>query len=150
MEVGFQNDTLVVQTRDGLDDILVEALVFLDYDGTLYRAPIGSTTDGLSTPKIVRIIPGYDATGDDWWSGVLHDSGYRDFLQVSTGVWIKANLTQKQCDHLIYSAMKSQGVGFLRRHIIFYALRLFGGFAFKGDRKASSTRAPEVHPTTPA
>jgi len=140
METGFQNDILIVQTRDGLDDILMDVLDFTDYDGTLYRAPIGSTTDGLSTPKIVRLIPGYDATGDDWWSGVLHDSSYRDFLQVNRGVWVKASLTQEQCDHLILHAMKSQGVGFVRRHIIFFALRLFGSFAFKGDRAAAKNR----------
>ena len=149
METGFQNDKIIVQTRNGLDDVLLEALEFLGYDGTLYRAPIGSTTDGLSTPKIVRVIPGYDATGDDWWSGVLHDSGYRDYLQTFTGVWVKATLTQKQCDHLILAAMKSQGVGFVRRHIIFFALRLFGSFAFKGDRAAARQRNQAPQPPTP-
>lgn len=137
---GFSNDALIVQTRDGLDDILLEPLGFTAKDGRCYRAPIGSTTDGLSTPKIVRIIPGYDATGDDWWSGVLHDSGYRNFLEVfiADGTWIKSNPTRKQCDDLILDAMTSQGVGWFRRHTIYYALRLFGRFAFAGDRKANS------------
>lgn len=138
MDTGFQNSTLIVQTRDGLDDVLIETLDFLHPDGTLYRAPIGSTTDGLSTPKIVRLIPGYDATGDDWWSGVLHDSAYRDFLQVNLGVWMPAHLTQRESDHLILAAMTAQGVGWFRRHTIFFALRLFGRFAFAGDRRAAS------------
>ena len=89
MIYGFQNDSLTVKTRDGLDDILLEELTFVRRDGTILRAPIGSTTDGLSTPKIVRLIPGYDATGDDWWSGVLHDASYRGFLQVTEGVWVR-------------------------------------------------------------
>jgi hypothetical protein len=135
MNYGFQNSSLDVRTRDGLDDILIEELTFVRRDGTILRAPIGSTTDGLSTPKIVRVIPGYDATGDDWWSGVLHDSAYRDFLQVNEGVWKPAHFTQKECDDLILEAMTAQGVGFLRRHTIYFALRLFGSFAFKGDRK---------------
>ena len=139
MEIGFQNETLDVQTKDGLDDSLLQPLVF--WDGTcLWRAPIGSTTDGLSTPKIVRLIPGYDATGDDWWSGVLHDAGYRNFLERWTanhgGMWVAANPSRKVCDDLILCAMKSQGVGFIRRNLIYFALRLFGWIAFKEDRKS--------------
>ena len=137
MEFGFQQSTLNVKTRDGLDDVLIEELVFVRRDGTVLRAPIGSTTDGLSTPKIVRLIPGYDATGDDWWSGVIHDAGYRNYLQVQDGIWVPAHYTQKQCDYTILEAMESQGIGWIRRHIIFIALRMFGSFAFKGDRKLS-------------
>ena len=135
MMFGFQNGSLNVKTRDGLDDILIEELTFVRRDGTILRAPIGSTTDGLSTPKIVRLIPGYDATGDDWWSGVLHDSAYRNFLQViNEGVWIAAGFNRKQCDDLILEAMTAQGVGWLRRYTIYFALRLFGWHAFKEDR----------------
>jgi hypothetical protein len=136
MKHGFQNKTLEVRTRDGLDDILIEPLYFFNRGERHYRAPVGSTTDGLSTPKIVRVLPGYDATGDDWWSGVLHDSAYRNFLEIelSFGVWEKAQLTQAQSDALILEAMTSQRVGWWRRHTIYFALRLFGSFAFKSDR----------------
>lgn len=145
MTTGFQNESLNVQTKDGLDDALLEPLVFVDPNGNWWEAPTGSTTDGLSTPPIVRILPGYDATGDDWWSGVLHDSGYRRFIRLrqADGSWRTMALTQKQCDTLILQAMTSQGVGFLRRHIIYFALRLFGSFAFKGDRIEAAKR-PDV------
>lgn len=138
MSEGFQEATIDVETHDGLDDVLLDALVFKSWNGVIYRAPIGSTTDGLSTPKIVRLIPGYDATGDDWLSGVLHDAAYRDQLEVCTGVWKPAHLTRRECDDLILLAMKTQGVGFIRRRTIYYALRLFGSFAFKGDRAKAS------------
>ena len=136
---GFQNQTLTVKTRDGLDDILIEPLYFVDRAGRHFCAPSGATTDGLSTPKIIRILPGYDATGEDWWSGVLHDAAYRNFLEIELAPdsWQKASLTQAQCDALILEAMTTQRVGWWRRHIIYFALRLFGGIAFKEDRQAS-------------
>jgi hypothetical protein len=137
---GFQNRTLDVKTRDGLDDMLIEPLYFVDRAGRRFRAPDGSTTDGLSTPKIIRILPGYDATGDDWWSGVLHDAAYRNFLELEPGIgiWEKAELTQAQSDALIFEAMTTQKVGWWRRHLIYYALRLFGSGDFKRDRRTSA------------
>lgn len=143
MKPGFQQRSLKIETNDGADDVLLDPLTFVCRNGVIYRAPIGSTTDGLSTPKIVRILPGYDSTGDDWLSGVLHDAAYRNFLEVrcsnrlADGVWRQAKLTQKECDTMILEAMKSQGVGLIRRHIIYCALRLFGRFAFASDRKTS-------------
>lgn len=139
MNRGFQNESLAVRTRDGLDDDLLEPLYFLGKYGKFYRAPIGSTTDGLSTPWLVRMLPGYDATGDDWWSGVLHDAAFRNFLEIMSadGNWERANLKRAQCDDLILDAMTQQGVGFIRRHVIYFALVLFGGFAFRVDRRAN-------------
>ena len=124
--------------------MLEEDLLFITSAGVFYRAPVGSTTDGLSTPRIIRNLPGYDATGDDWWSGVIHDAAYRGFLerQDTYGQWHKANLTQCQADDLIFDAMTLQGVGCVRRHVIFCALRLFGGAAFREDRRKAAAVAP--------
>jgi len=149
LNYGFHNDSVDVRTFDGANDTLLDPLFFLSSKGIWYCAPIGSTTDGLSTPTIIRNLPGYDSTGDDWFSGVLHDAAYRDQLLVwndrtlqpnleltpsnITG-WRLAHLSQKSCDGLILDAMTLQGVGFIRRHVIYYALRLFGSFAFKSDR----------------
>jgi hypothetical protein len=144
MQPGFQNLTLDVCTGDGLNDTLLEPLDFLHPNGTLYRAPAGATTDGLSVPRCVQnIIP---ATGGDWFSGVLHDAAYRNQLQVwlsepttmDGGRWVLANLTQLESDNLILTAMGMQGVGFVMRHTIYRALRLFGSKAFKDDRKPSA------------
>ena len=143
MKLGFHHDGLDVHTHNGLDDVLLDNLIFNRTNGERLRAPIGSTTDGLSTPKIIRILPGYDATGDDWLSGVLHDAAYRNQLEIFCGVtqsWVKARLTQKQSDGLILEAMTAQRVGWIRRHIIYFALRVFGSFAFRSDRlKAGSS-----------
>lgn len=129
----FIQKTLDVRTGDGLNDVLLEPLIYERENGQMLRAPVGGTTDGLSVPRCVQnIIP---ATGGDWFSGVLHDSAYRNQLEILQGVdWVKANYTQEEADGLILEAMTSQGVGWLQRHTIYRALRLFGSFAFKADR----------------
>ena len=138
MAAGFQNKTLDTRTSNGLNDTLLEPLVFIRENGDLIQAPIGGTTDGLSVPRCVQnIIP---ATGGDWFSGVIHDSAYRNELQIlKNGVWVTANYNQQECDDLILEAMKSQEVNIVMRHTIYRALRMFGSFAFKDDRKATKT-----------
>lgn len=136
MTKGFQNTTLDVCTGNGLDDILEQPLVYHRLDGTVLRAPRGGSTDGLSVPRCLQnIIP---ATGGDWFSGVLHDSAYRNELQVLCKVthhWTRANYTQAQSDALILEAMKTQRVNWLMRWTIYLALRAFGSFAYRADRK---------------
>lgn len=148
MKTGFVNSTLDVRTGNGADDELTEHLDLVRVNGDINRAPSGSFTDGISTPKIIRILPGFDSTGDDWFSGVIHDAGYRGTLLIlrkslippygipeSNFCFTPANFTQKQCDDMILEAMELQGVGVIRRHVIYYALRLFGRFAFRKDRR---------------
>ena|ERR1017187_6394641 len=134
MSTGFQCTDIDVRTSDGLNDSLLEDMPYTSEAGVQYRAPFGGTTDGLSVPRCLQnIIP---ATGGDWMSGVLHDSAYRNQLEVLlNNVWEKANLTQKASDNLLLEAMKSQGVNVVMRYIIWGALRLFGWKAFKDDRK---------------
>ncbi len=130
--MAFLNKTVDVRTGDGLNDELLEPLYYDCLDGRHLRAPAGGTTDGLSVPRCIQnIIP---ATGGDWKSGVLHDSGYRRQLEILVGdTWEKAGFTQKQCDELILEAMQSQGIGLIMRQTIYRALRMFGWKAFKDD-----------------
>ena len=130
---GFQNESITVRTQNGLDDIFLEPLVYTSRNGQVFRCPIGATTDGFSVPRIFQnIIP---ATGFDWFSAAVHDCAYRRTLQVFSGVWIKVVMNRKECDQLILEAMHSQGVNWMMRWMIYLALRVFGGFAFKADRK---------------
>ncbi len=136
-----------MRTGNGLNDVLLEPLIFACRDGRVLRAPAGGTTDGLSVPRCVQnIIP---ATGGDWFSGVLHDSAYRNQLEIyarSQGgyVWLLAGLDQKQSDDLILEAMESQKVGWLMRKTIYRALRMFGNVAFNKNRQTFESLAPDA------
>ena len=137
MSHGFSTQTLDVRTSDGLDDVLMTPLTYVDRRGNIYRAPEGGTTDGLSVPRCVQnIIP---ATGGDWFSGVLHDSAYRRQLTAMETqypfAWLPANLTKAQADSLLLEAMASQRVGWLMRQTIYWAVRLFGGRAWRHGHK---------------
>jgi len=132
----FINTTLDVRTGNGLNDILLETLEYVTKAGIHYRAPIGGTTDGLSVPRCVQnIIP---ATGGDWFSGVLHDSAYRNQLEVLVdSVWIKARLTKDVCDLLLLEALLSQDVSELEAYAIYNAVKVCGDKAFNEDRLAN-------------
>ena len=112
MDTGFINSTLDVKTSDGLDDILLEHLEFVKLNDQRIRAPIGGTTDGFSIPRCSQsLVP---ATGGDWFASVLHDSAYRNQLEIQNlGEWESASFTQKQADDLLLEAMESQGVSWL-------------------------------------
>ena len=135
---GFTTQTVDVRTSDGLDDVLLTPLTYVSRDRRVYRSPIGGTTNGVSAPRCVQgIIP---ATGEAYWMcGVLHDAAYRGQLLVMEEScsfhFLPANLTQKQSDNLLLEAMVSQKVGWLKRHTIYFAVRLFGFAAFNRDRK---------------
>ena len=133
-KAGFQQEWLLVKTANGADDVLVEPLVFRSSEGRLYRAPKGATTDGFSVPRCLRnIIP---ATGGDWFSSVMHDAAYRGTLELFINkTWKRVLPSKRKCDWLILDAMRLQGTGWLRRSVIYWGVRLFGGHSFRKDRK---------------
>lgn len=126
IKYGFKNESLLTRSRkDGLNDILEEALYYTALDGRQFRAPKYSTTNGLSVPRLFwAIIP---PTGFDWYSGVLHDAGYRNFLEIKIdNKWIKFQGTRKEIDHLLLEALYSQGASIILRSIVYMFVRLFG------------------------
>ena len=136
MKPGFQKQSIAVKTSDGLNDVLLESLPYLAKDGTLYQCPRGGTTDGISDGWAFQWFA--PATGDaSWLCGVLHDSGYRNQLEKwfpISKVWDTAELSRLECDELILEALELQGIGLIKRQIIYRALRAFGASAFNNDR----------------
>lgn len=144
MKPFFIDTTLDTRSQNGLDDVLLTHLRFQRADGSIVMAPKGGTTNGLSVPRCVQnIIP---ATGSDWFSGVIHDSAYRKQLLVfdrdaafplvdTEGWFLPAFYTRKEADDLMLEALKAQGVGFVKRWVIYLALRCFGGPAYREGHK---------------
>lgn len=132
MTHGFFQRSVKFLSADGRNDTLLEPLQFKSAAGHLYRVPSGSTTDGMSTPPIVRSLPGFEPTGAHWFSAILHDAAYRGTLERFrfTG-YQRANLTRTQADQLFDDALATQGVGPIRRGLIYHALRLFGWQAYR-------------------
>ena len=134
---GFKNTTLDVRTSDGLCDELLEPLAFVRENGDVVRAPCGGTTDGWSVPRCLRnYMP---ADGGDWFAAVLHDSAYRYQLQIKCmgDNWIPARYSRKQADILLLEAMRLQDVCIIKRHVIYWCVRVFGHPAFVEDRTAN-------------
>ena len=132
MTHGFIQHSIKFVSADGRNDVLMEPLQFKSAGGILYRVPSGSTTDGMSTPAIVHAIPGFEPTGKHWFSAILHDAAYRGTLQrFRFAGYQRANLTRAQADELFADALATQGVGPVRRGLIYHALRLFGWTAYR-------------------
>ncbi len=129
--MGFKESFLDIRTfRDGADDELKAPLHYYANDGSIFRCPPGSKTDGMSLPKVVRMIPGFNAARQDWFPAILHDGGYRATLEKWDGkTWKPAKLTRKQADLLMGEAMQTNGV---KRVAVLIPLRAFGWPNFKG------------------
>lgn len=138
MNATFVNLDLDIRTTKGRKGTLLTSLVYRREDGGWLRAPRGSTTDGISVPRIFwALIP---STGAGWFSGVLHDAAYHRQLEIHRNygiseVWLPFHPTRKQADQLMRESLQSQGIGWFKRNVIYYALRLFGGKAFRKNQK---------------
>lgn len=125
MKPGFKTEYLDTRSSDGRNDTLLSELHFRDYDGKLYRVPVGSPTDGGSTPRLSWLVPGFEPFGDHWFGWVLHDSGCRGTLEVMvSGEYVKANFTRLQSDRLLDRALETMGMGPIKRGLVFRGVRI--------------------------
>jgi hypothetical protein len=83
--------------------------------------PIGFRWDGASTPRFAHsILPRW---GDYSGAALIHDYMYsKQCTEVSD---------RKYADKVFLNNMKEDGVSYLRRYAMYYAVRLFGGKYFK-------------------
>lgn len=119
LDVRFQN---AAGRADGRNSILLEELRYTTEAGEVITAPIGTTTDGASTPSVIwPIIPPF---GPYYLAVVLHDFLYR--------------VTQRdrsECDSICLEAMKSLGISLLLREAIYEGIRIGGDAAFDMNRR---------------
>ncbi len=122
--MGFVEKDVVTRSSDGRNEVLVEPLHYETEDSPkmLITVPAGADTDGASVPRIFwRVIP---PTGNYWMAAVLHDYMYR------TNMFVKS-----KCDSLFLEAMKSLGVGRVKRETIYLAVKYFGFMAYNQARR---------------
>lgn len=83
------------------------------------KVPKGFTCDGASIPKFLWKIFGHPLEGDIVRAAVLHDYLYRT-----------KRTSRKNADWLFFTIMREDGVGFIKRSLMWLAVRLFGGFCY--------------------
>ncbi|RKW24052.1 DUF1353 domain-containing protein [Candidatus Gracilibacteria bacterium] len=109
--------------KSGTNDWLVMKpfVWFLDYNNRKGKieVPLGFITDFGSIPQLLWIF--FNPT--KFVSYILHD-----YLYSNPGL-----LTRKECDIILIEALKIEGMGLLKRILIYLAVRLFGRRYFKNN-----------------
>jgi len=122
--VAFPDDSRV--DVEAVGDREWRLLVKLDYQGQrqAFSVPIGSTTDFASVPRaFVWFLPKY---GRYTKAAILHDYLWRELVP-------QGALTHPEADGIFRRAMRELGVPFLRRWIMWGAVRL-GALTRPGGR----------------
>lgn len=102
---------------------LLDAFTYTSKTGQVITVPVGSTSDGASTPReIWAMIPPF---GTYWMAAFLHDYLYRS-----------TDLPKNVCDDLLREAMEDLCVDWVERDAIFDGVALGGQCSFDADRKA--------------
>jgi hypothetical protein len=116
--MGTFESPLFLEFGDGREWKLTQAFHYLHDDGRSFVVPAGFETDFASVPRFFwRLFPPAGRYGK---AAVLHDFLYR------TGA-----VTRRDADHIFFDAMRSLGVRFPTRWLMWLAVRMFGWFAYQ-------------------
>jgi hypothetical protein len=135
-EIRFLDPTVDVRE---LDDTFWSVLREFEYQAERerFRVPVGQRTDFASVPRsLVWFIPRY---GRYTKAAILHDH-LCDLAE-------QGKFERREADGIFRQAMRSLGVAFIRRWIMWAAVRL-GALTTVAGRKGWSVDAPKVIPIT--
>lgn len=111
------------------DDLwfLLRHLEYKSKQGVVYRVPKHFITDAASIPRFLWSLVGHPM--DDYAeSAVLHDWLYR------TG-----NVPKEEADRLFLEAMKSQGIRWAQRWVLYCGVKFGGRLAWNSNRRKQNT-----------
>ena len=103
---------------------VTQPLVWEDSELVIQVNP-GFDFDGASIPKALWSAVGSPMTGGYQRAGCLHDALY-------ASEWFARDV----CDKLFLEAMESDGVSWIKRNLMYNAVRAFGWTVWKGHKKA--------------
>jgi len=114
-------DRLIVELlEDGRRARLLEPFHVVLFDGSTVRVPAGFETDFASVPRFFwRIVPPW---GRYARAAVAHDYLYRQEIG-----------TKRRADKAFLYLMERLGVPGWKRRAMYWAVRMFGGRAWKGQ-----------------
>ena len=102
---------------------VIEPLVY-ENDEVVIQVNPKFDFDGASIPKALWSVIGSPMTGGYQRAGCLHDALYASEY-----------FPREVCDALFLEAMKSDGVGYVRRYAMYNAVRAFGWMVWKEHKK---------------
>ncbi|MDQ2868307.1 MAG: DUF1353 domain-containing protein [Verrucomicrobiota bacterium] len=126
--------------RDGRNMTITKELRYVDPDGVVWVAPVGSVVDGASIPRILWPVLGGPFEGKYRAASVLHDVAYDQH----TRSWA-------QCDRMFYNAMRCSGVGPIEAKTMYFALYRHGHHwreprVFAGVKGEAESGLPQASP----
>ena len=116
----FTSPLEVKDLNDGFFEVMRDFRYYVGEENSVeyIDVPKGFLTDFFSVPQIFQsIVP---KTGKGNQASVLHDYLYTNHLY-----------TQKRSDDIFLEAMTVLGMNVIQRYVIYYAVRLFGKFAYE-------------------
>jgi len=100
---------------------MIEDFDYLTEDDRFIRIPHGFVHDLASIPRVFRLF--FSVNGRHREAAILHDWLYHNQGLVSEF----KRFTRAESDKLFLEAMKSSGVGYFKRHSMYWGVRV-GGF----------------------
>lgn len=105
--------------------------LIVEIDGGTHEVPLGFTTDGASIPELGQFLTGWDPwEPPQRWGAIVHD-----FLYYSAGI------AKPFADRAFRAVLESEGSNWWQREIMYLAVRLFGGRAYRADQ----LRGPRIY-----
>jgi Protein of unknown function (DUF1353) len=111
----FTGEPVTKWNPDGRTMTLLTELRYIDPNGEVWVAPVGSQVDGASIPRYLWSIMGGPFEGKYRNASVLHDVSYG-----------QRNRPWQDCDRMFYNAMRCSGVSAVEAKTMYYALYRFG------------------------
>ena len=118
---GFSTERIKVETSDGRVFSLLEAFSYTRKDGQVVEVPVGSESNGASTPRLLwRVFPPF---GRYWKAAFLHDHLYE-----------RGEYEKTFCDETFMESMEWLGVPETVARTLYEGVHLLGWPAWKECR----------------
>lgn len=142
--IGFKQPYSIATSDPGANFVLVlDYTCYWSMDGTIYKLtiPAGFKYDGASVPRWVWSISGLTPAGKIMAAATIHDYLYENqgklgkalCVSDSNGNWLHSTkvFSRKESDQIFLAYCKAGSVGKTNRNRAYWAVRLFGGFAWR-------------------
>ena len=121
-----------------------EMAYWLDGARRTVTVPKGMLTDLSSSPRFAALV-GIRRVGRHLEASIVHDFLYIAWQYLTDGTAREAREEDRRfADKLMLSAMKSAGVGWIRRHLIYGAVSTFGWGPYESKNPDNFVVVPEA------